>query len=553
MYIKTLWLPLLAVLFALPLVAQNDFYESYTFTEADTLRGSLRPERTCYDVTYYELDLRILPARRYLEGAVTIHFDALEDFETLQIDLYRNMTIEKIVYRGRELTYRRKHDAVFVDFPATGKGTSGSFRINYHGQPTTADNPPWDGGFVWERDRKGKPWVGVACEGDGASLWWPNKDHLSDEPDSMAIRVAAPKGLMCVANGQLRQTVRQGELVRYDWAVTYPINNYNVTVNIARYQHFEDHYVSASGDSLPLDYYVLPYNLEKAKQHFRQVPRVLEAFEHYFGPYPFWEDGFAMVETPYLGMEHQGAIAYGNQYMRGYLGGMIPADMDWDYIIVHETGHEFFGNSISCNDLAEMWIHESFTTYMESLFVEYTMGYADAMRYLRSQRPFIRNREPILGPLGVNWEDWNGSDHYFKGAWVLNTLRHSLGNHERWFALLKGFYRKHAISNVTTKDFVDYVNAQSGTDYTAFFNQYLRYPDIPTFEYELDAQADGLRLRYRWKAEVDDFAMPLNIEGGSRSQRLHPTTDWQETLLKGWSEREFSLPADRMLIRVERR
>lgn len=543
----------LLMLPVLLLSAQTDFYRNYRFTEADTLRGSLRPERTCYDVTFYDLNIRVDPGRQEVRGFVDIHYTALAAFTTLQIDLYRNMAIDRIIFEGQELPFRRRHDAVFVDFPPQAPGSRAVFRVFYGGRPTVAEDPPWDGGFVWSSDADGHPWVGVACEGAGASLWWPNKDHLSDEPDSIAINVEVPGDLVCVANGNLRSQERAGEYTRYHWFVSYPINNYNVTVNIARYQHFSDTYIAADGDTLPLDYYVLPEHLEKARKHFRQTRQVLACFEHYLGKYPFWDDGFAMVETPYLGMEHQGAIAYGNGYRRGYMGGMIPRDMDWDYIIVHESGHEYFGNSISCGDLSEMWIHESFTTYLESLFVEYTMSYADAVRYLASQRPYIYNREPVLGPPGVNWEDWEGSDHYFKGAWILHTLRHAIHDDDKWFAILKGFYEKYAISIVTTADVVRYVNAATGRDFGAFFRQYLEFPGLPVFEYDTEDVKGKLQLRYRWKADLPGFDMPLLVGKEGAYQLIFPTTEWQELLIDGLSSKNFSIATDLFLIRTRKK
>jgi aminopeptidase N len=369
----------------------------------------------------------------------------------------------------------------------------------------------------------------------------------------MAIRVTVPQGLTCIANGRLRGLERLNGQTRFDWFVSYPINNYNVTVNIADYLHFSDVYIAQDGDSLELDYYVLRENEEKARRHFQQVPQVLACFERYFGKYPFWDDGYALVETPYLGMEHQGAIAYGNQYKRGYLGGMIPRDMDWDYIIVHETGHEYFGNSISCGDLSEMWIHESFTTYMEALYVECAYGYEDAVRYLRGQKPFIYNREPILGPRDVNWEDWEGSDHYFKGAWVLHTLRHAINDDAKWWELLRGFYDRYALSITTTEDVIDYVNSSTGQDYRPFFEQYLTYPDIPALEYRLKEHSKGLLLECRWDANVPAFAMPLLVGRPGAYQQIAPTTEWQSFRLEKITKQEFEIPMDLFLIRTKKR
>lgn len=535
----------------LSLSAQKGFYDRYTFNRADTLRGMLRPERTAYDVTFYELNIKLQLDQRSVDGYVDIHYHAKDDFDRLQIDLYQNMSLDKIEFQGKKLSFQREYNAVFIDFPKQQKGSQGKFRVYYHGSPRIARRPPWDGGFVWSSTASGAPWIAVACEGDGASLWWPNKDHLSDEPDSMSIKVTVPDELFCVANGDLRQTVELGAKTRYEWFVSYPINNYNVTINVAPYAHFSETYTAKDGEQMPMDFYVLPENLAKAKTHFQQTEGVLEAFEHYFGKYPFWNDGFALVETPYLGMEHQGAIAYGNHYKRGYMGGMIPKDMNWDYIIVHETGHEYFGNSISCHDLAEMWIHESFTTYMEALYVEYHFSYKDAVRYLNSQKSFIMNQEPILGPKNVNWENWKGSDHYFKGSWVLHTLRSAIDNDKLWFDILKGFYQKHEISNVRTTDFIDYVNQATGNDYTYFFEQYLEYPSIPVLEWTSLVNRDGTSsLKYRWKTNVQDFRMPVKVNIQNREVVLYPTTEWQEEVIDlGKGELDFR--TDLYLIKIK--
>lgn len=531
----------------------TDFYQHHTFTRADTLRGSLRPERTCYDIHYYGLQLRVDTRKKIIRGEVEIAFTAVTDFQRLQIDLFENMIIDRIVMGEQVLSFIREYNAVFVDFPGVQRaGDKGSFTVHYHGQPTVASNAPWDGGFVWSEDKRGRDWIAVACEGDGASLWWPNKDHLSDEPDSMLISLTVPSDMMAVANGNLREVEEGDQYNRYDWFVSYPIDNYNVTLNIGHYAHFSDEYYAADGDTLALDYYVLDYNEDRARKHFQQVHSVLACYEKYLDKYPFWEDGFALVETPYLGMEHQSAIAYGNQYMRGYLGGMIPNDMDWDYIIVHETGHEYFGNSIGVSDLAEMWIQESFTTYLEAVYVEYTMSYEDAIRYLVKQQLYIYNQEPIIGPLGVNWENWGGSDHYFKGAWVLHTLRNAIGDDEKWWAIFKGFYQKHAISLVTTQDFIDYVNEATGKDWQSFFQQYLHYPQPPVLEYQLKQQGKKLEVRYRWAADAEGFSMPIMFGNKQKMIQVTPsTTKWQETTLFNTSASDFTVATDRFLVKTK--
>ena len=514
----------------------------------------LRPERTCYDVTYYELHIQVDPSREELQGWVDIHYTALQPFERLQIDLDSKMTIHSIQWNGQLLPFKREANAVFVTFPPQESGARDFFRVNYGGRPRVAVNPPWQGGFVWTEDDYNRPWVAVACEGDGASLWWPNKDHLSDEPDSMLISVGVPTPLQCISNGNLRsKRAEKNNITRFDWFVSYPINNYNVTLNIGNYTHFAEVYRAQDGTEMPLDYYVLSYHLEKAVKHFQQVAPTLACFEKYFGKYPFWNDGYALVETPYLGMEHQSAIAYGNQYMRGYLGGMIPDDMNWDYLIVHETGHEYFGNSIGCKDLSEMWIHESFTTYMESLFVECSSGYPDAVRYLQSQRFNIQNREPILGPKDVNWDNWKSTDHYFKGSWVLHTLRHAIGNDEKWFALLRDFYDRYAYQQITTDTFVQFVNQYTGTDYTAFFEQYLWHPHIPVLAFKVEQNGKNAKVTYQWKADAPGFQMSVLLDGKGRRWRINPETKRKKsTILENCDAGDIRVATELFLIGLKK-
>ncbi len=549
---KKLLLLLIPLFLSLHLTGQKDFFKNYSFSKADTLRGMLRPERTCYDVTYYDLNIALDLEKKFIKGYVDIFFDVLDDFTSMQIDLFKNMTISHITCYDKYLNFNRVHNAVFVELPEQQMtGTSGSIRVFYEGYPRIAINAPWDGGFVWKKDSAGNHWVGVACEGDGASLWWPNKDHLSDEPDSMAINVAIPKGLMCVANGNLREEKDLGNgYTEWKWFVSYPINNYNVSVNIADYAHFSDTYTAKDGDSLAMDFYVLKYNLEKAKEHFKQTHGVLEAFEHYFDKYPFWDDGLAFVETPYLGMEHQSAIAYGNRYMRGYLGSMIPRDMNWDFIIVHELGHEWFGNSVSSNDHAEMWIHESFTTYMEALYVEYTMNFKDAIRYLENQKRLIKNVAPMLGPLDVNFDNFGSSDHYFKGSWMLHTLRNAINDDDLWFEILKGYYQKYALAHTVSQDFEDFVNEKTGRDWSKFFEQYLEYPQIPKLLYQLELGGKDLIVRYKWEADVDGFDMPVLLgEEGNYVQVFPNTKEIQEITLKDFKKENFKIPTDRFYIK----
>lgn len=540
---------------SLGLSAQKDFFNKYNFTHTDTLRGMLRPERTCYDVTFYHLNIDLNIEKKSISGYVDIDYQIEDNFNKLQVDLFQNMIIDSILHQGHRLNYKREENAVFVGFPdRQRKGQSDNIRVYYHGTPRQAINPPWDGGFIWRKDTKNNPWIGVACEGIGASLWWPNKDHLSDEPDSMAISIGIPTepGLTVVSNGNLRGTEKQGRYTKYHWFVSYPINNYNVTLNVGKYSHFKDVYKSFSGEALDLDYYVMPENLEKAKKQFEQVKPMLACYEHYFGKYPFWNDGYGMVETSYLGMEHQGAIAYGNRYMKGYLGGMIPKGMDWDFIIIHESGHEYFGNSISVDDHAEMWIHESFTTYMEALYIECMYDLDRSIEYLLMQKRMIANRTPILGPRDVNWTKWGDSDNYYKGSWVLHTLRNTLNDDAKWFDLLRQFYKKYSHSIINSDTFITFVNKYTQRDYTSFFKQYLTYPSIPTFEYRLKKKGKKLIIEYRWNADVEDFKMPIKIGTKDNYVMVLPADEWQMITLRKILPEDFKVATDLFLVKTER-
>ncbi len=505
---------------------ESGYYDTSHFTQADTLRGSLLPARANYDVTYYELYVDVDPREQTIEGRVEMDYTITGQLPILQLDLYENLQIDGITQKEKELRFTRKGNAVFVELPhPVDTGSRHRMTIRYGGTPTEAKNAPWDGGFVWALDQQNRYWVGVACEGEGASLWWPNKDYLGDEPDSMLISVTVPERMYGASNGNLRKEIalERERKRRFDWFVSYPINNYDVSVNVGHYVHFDDVYRSFDGEELALDYYVLDYNLAKARKQFQQVTPMLEAYEHYFGKYPFWNDGFALIETPYLGMEHQSGIAYGNRYMRGYLGGLIPDDMEWDYIIVHEAGHEYFGNSISVADHAEMWIHESFTTYMEALYVEYHMGAADARRYLVTQKKFIENLRPILGPLGVNFTAFGSSDHYYKGAWMLHTLRGVLNDDPLFFGLLRSFYQDHQHSIVNTQQVIDYFSAYTERDLQPFFDQYLKHPELPVLELR---EQDG-QVEYRLAADVPDLTMSLGLLIDEEPVRVDATPDWQ--------------------------
>ena len=530
---------------------QKPYFQNKKFTLKDSLRGSLRPERTCYDVINYDLNIKVELEEKTIMGFVKVNFVAKEDFEWLQIDLDSTLNIYKIDYNQIELKYTRIGDAIFVQFPKIKKGHQHFFRVYWSGKIREAKNAPWDGGFVWDKDANGNHWVGVACEGDGASIWWPCKDHLSDEPDSMSISISVPNGYQAISNGNLISETNFGDShTKFTWNVSYPINTYNVTMYIGKYEQFRDVYTAADGEKLALDYYVLPENLSKAKKHFEQVKGMLACYEKYLDKYPFWNDGFALVEAPYLGMEHQSAIAYGNKYKRGYLGGRNPKGIDFDYIIIHESGHEYFGNSVSCSDHAEMWLHESFTTYLESVYVECTYSYDEMLRYINNQRFQIFNSEPIVGPKDVNYLD--GQDNYFKGSWILHTLRNVIDDDAKWWAMFKGFYLQQKLKITTTEDFIRYVNKYTGNDFGAFFEQYLFNADIPTLEYQIEPlDKDSISVRYRWKADVSDFAMPVKVGNKKKYLTIYPKVgEWQSEKI-ACSIDDFSVAEELYLINTE--
>jgi aminopeptidase N len=491
-----------------------------TFTRADTLRGDyLSPLRACYDINYYHLDVKFDIDNKFISGSNLFRFTATQDFTKLQFDLYDNLKIEKVVYKGQELPYTREYNAVFVTFPETIKqGNKDEFTVYYSGNPTIAKNAPWDGGVVYAKDSLNKPWVATACQDAGASIWWPNKDQQADEVDSALISISVPTGLKDVSNGRLRKvTDLKNGYTRFDWFVSNPINNYDIAANIGDYKHFSDTYDGEKG-KLTLDYWVLPYNLEKAKKHFGEnVKQMLKSHEYWFGPYPFYEDGYKLIETPHLGMEHQSGIAYGNHYVNGYYYDGAGHDlsgtgwgMKWDYIIIHESGHEWFGNSITSKDIADMWIHESFTDYSESLFVETYYGKKAGQEYVHGLRHGITNGDPIVGPYGVNKE--GSEDMYDKGSVMLNMIRTIINDDAKWRDILRGLNKTFYHQTVTYEDITNYICKASGYNLLPVFDQYLHRSSLPVLEFN----EVGGKLYCRWTSCVPGFNMPVKvrIKGG---------------------------------------
>lgn len=493
-----------------------------TTTRKDSLQGGLRPERTCFDVLHYDLNIKVNPEEKSVVGYNNITFKVINTTSKIQLDLFANMQIDSIVFNSKKLNYKREFNAVFIDFPTTLiKGTeTQNLTFYYSGKPIIAKNAPWDGGFVFTKDNQGKPWIGVACQGTGASLWYPVKDSQSDEPDFGAtIKVAVPNGLMNVSNGRFMGSIPLFEngikngYTRWDWEVKNPINTYSITVNIGDYVNIHENY-----KGLDLDYYVLRENEAAARMHFEEVKPMMDCFQSKFGPYPFSDDGYKLVETPYLGMEHQSAVAYGNKYIKGYLGNDRSGTgigLLFDYIIIHESGHEWFGNSVTSKDIADMWIHEGFTCYTENVYVECQYGYEKGQQYVNGCKRNIDNLSPIIGTYGVNKE--GSTDMYEKGALFLNTLRHIVNNDEKWWKILLKYSETFRHKIINTETVVSFFNTETGMNLTPVFNQYLRHKNIPELLVSMDKKR---HLVLKWKTDEPNFVMPVEVEINGKVTRI---------------------------------
>ncbi len=510
-------------------LAQQDL----SYTKDEYLRGSITPEREWWDLNYYHLDIEVNPDTKFISGTNTIRYKVLVEKDLMQIDLQPPMEIEKVTQNGKELSFKRKGTNAYLVLFSTRqhRNTFNEIVVHYSGHPKEAIRAPWDGGFSWKEDTKGNPFVATSCQGLGSSVWWPNKDHMYDEVDSMAISVTVPKNLMDVSNGRLRKVDETDDKKTYHWFVNNPINNYGVNVNIADYVHFGEKYQGEQGE-LDFDYYVLPDNLEKAKEQFKQTPMMMEAFEHWFGPYPFYEDGFKLVEVPYLGMEHQSSVTYGNKYQNGYLGNDLSGSgwgLKFDFIIIHEAGHEWFANSITYKDIADMWIHEGFTAYSENLYLDYHFGKEAAADYVIGTRKNIQNDIPIIGRYNLNRK--GSSDMYYKGANILHTLRQLVEDDEKWREILRGMNKTFYHKTVTTQEIENYLSLKTDKGLSAFFNQYLRTTMIPTLEYEFNDNS----LKYRYVDIVADFDMPVRIFVDGNEKWLFPKKDseWKTEQLTG--------------------
>ena len=495
------------------------------FTRQDTLRGSITPERAWWDLQHYDLDVEVIPSEKTIKGTNTVTYTVLKKNDVMQIDLQPPMKLEKAIQDNKELSIKNDGNAHFIKLQKKQKqGKVYKLTLYFSGKPQEAKNAPWDGGFSWKKDKNGTPFIATSNQGIGASIWWPNKDHAYDEPDNgVDLAITVPSSLVAVGNGRLQKTDDNGATKTWHWKVVNPINNYGVNINIGDYVNFSETYKGEKGE-LDMDYWVLSYNLEKAKEQFKQAPKMMEAFEHWFGPYPFYEDSFKLVEVPYLGMEHQSSVTYGNKYKNGYLGRDLSGSgwgMKFDFIIIHEAGHEWFANNITNIDVADMWIHEGFTNYSESLYVDYHFGKEAASEYVVGLRRSIQNDRPIIGTYNVQHE--GSSDMYNKGGNILHTLRQLVEDDSKWRSILRGLNKEFYHQTVSSKQVEEYISEKSGIDLTEFWNQYLRTVKIPKVEYKIDEN----ELQFRYVNSIENFDMPVIAIINGNEEWIYPTSEWK--------------------------
>ena len=516
---------------ALPAGAQRR-----AFTRADTLRGSYTtPQRTWWDVTFYDLNVAISPRDSSVRGYNGISYRVLRPAAELQVDLMEPLVVDSMMQDGRAQKFRREGAAFFVSLSAPQKaGDVKSLVVYYHGRPQVAKNPPWDGGISWQKDSLGRDWVVTTDQGMGASVWWPNKDTQADEPDSQRVALRVPDPLINVSNGRLRKVVHHPDHTStYEWFAVNPINNYAIAVATGNYVHYSEEYMGEKG-RLTMDFWPLDYHLPAAKRQWPQAISMMQCFEHWFGPYPWYEDGYKLLEVPNTGMEHQSAVSYGNRFANGYRGrdgSGTGLGMEWDFIIVHESAHEWWGNNITSKDNADMWVHESFANYAEGLYTECLKGKQAGADYIVGNRRGIRNDRPIIPAYGVN--DQGSGDMYPKGGEMLHAIRQIVGDDEKWRGILRGLQTTFWHQTVTGKQVEEYISREAGVNLSKVFDQYLRTVMIPVLEYRVE----GSTLSYRWANVVPGFDMQVGAKTSASGMTiLHPTTTWQTTPL--------SIPAD---------
>ncbi len=496
------------------------------YTHEDSLKGKVSKEREWWNVLHYDLWVTFNPKDSTIKGYNIISYQILSSYNKMQLDLMEPLVIDSVIQENKKLNWKRDGTAFFITLISEQKANSkNKISVYYHGKPKRAKLPPWDGGVIWSKDSNNNPWISVACQGMGPQVWFPNKDHQYDEPDSAGIHITAPEELITVSNGQLRsKQINNNGTATFYWAVTNPINNYNMVPYIGKYVNFNDT-LNGVGGTLDLNYWVLEANLEKAKKQFTQAKTMLRCFENWFGKYPFYEDGYKLVEAPHLGMEHQSAVAYGNKYVNGYLGRDLSGTgwgLKWDFIIVHESGHEWFGNNITVKDVADNWVHEGFTAYSENLYTEYLFGKEAGAEYVLGTRKAIQNDEPIIADYDVN-RDGSG-DMYYKASNMLHTIRQIVNNDSLWKGMLRDINKTFWHQMVTSKQIEEYMSAFLKLDLQKIFDQYLRTVKVPTLEYQIKKQ----KLKFRWIECVKGFNMSLKIN--SKNDWIKPTEEWQTIL-----------------------
>jgi aminopeptidase N len=507
------------------------FVSAQEITRQETLRGSVTPEREWWDLRHYYLAVQFFPDTKTIKGSNTITFKALKTGRKMQLDLQPPLAVTKITHGAAQLRFEREGNAYWVMFEKElAPGGEEKIEVFYEGRPVESRNPPWQGGITWGRDDLGEHFINTTCQGIGASIWWPNKDHGADEPDrGMRISVTVPENLVAVANGRLQKVDTQDKTKTYHWAVVNPINNYGVNVNIGNYVSWSEKYQGLGG-ALDVSYWVLAHQKEAAVKQFKEVPRTLQAFEHWFGKYPFYEDGYKLVAVSYPGMEHQSSVTYGNWFRNGYRGRDVSftgIGYKFDFIIVHESGHEWFGNNVSMKDAADMWVHEGFTNYSENLFVEYHFGKKDAEDYVIGSRQNIRHDRPVIGTYNSNRE--GSGDMYYKGGNMLHTIRHIINDDAKWLAILRGINQDFWHQTVTTQQIESYISQRAGVDLSKVFDQYLRNTKIPLLQYK----TEGNKLSFKYNRVVPGFAMPLRVEINGQETALNPNETMQTITLPG--------------------
>lgn len=532
---KKQFFTLVLVIFA---ASSEQVFSQYTagktdsFTRQQHLRGSVTPERAWWDLLHYDLNFQFFPDRKFITGSNKITFKTIKKAKKMQLDLQEPLAITKITHHGKALKFEREGNVYWVYFSKSPiKGKEDSVEVFWEGAPTESENPPWSGGIQWSKDDEGEDWIASTAQGIGASIFWANKDIGYDEPDRGAnISITCPERLTAVSNGRLKgiETNTAEKTRTFHWQVLNPINNYSINVNIGNYVHFGEKYQGLGGE-LDIDYWVLKQHKEKAVEQFKEVPRTIKAFEDWFGKYPFYEDSFKLVEVPYLGMEHQSSVTYGNGYQNGYRGRDLShtgIGLKWDFIIVHESGHEWFGNNISMKDAADMWVHEGFTNYSENLFTEYYWGKEDGAKYVIGTRKNIRNDVPIIGTYGVN--NSGSSDMYYKGGNMLHLIRQVINDDEKWRGILRGLNKDFWHQTVTTKQIEDYISKKAGFDFGKVFDQYLRTTKIPKFTYS----KNGNTLKYRFTDVVPGFAIPIRVKVNGVSHTFN-VSEKEQTFVNG--------------------